>query len=243
MFNARDRDPDTLLYNYRYRYYSPGLGRFVQPDPVIWLNQDPIGELGGLNLYGFVYNNPLRFIDPFGLIWYDDLAGWVQGKVQCSKNTLNNNLPWWLAGAANTVLDPGGGLASTPAAIGHLGEGSGNFSADPTLENSAGVFQDISVGAGVLAGGLGALPSMGGGAGAGSMVGRPAANLAEQLTMQEAQAGAGSIIMRGPFGDPKYQGCGWVKMQHIHKTPCGNTINVHYMKNLKTGATDKFKFK
>jgi hypothetical protein len=44
MFNARDRDPDTLLYNYRYRYYSPGLGRFVQPDPSIWPNQDPLGD-------------------------------------------------------------------------------------------------------------------------------------------------------------------------------------------------------
>lgn len=33
----------------------------------IWLNQDPIGERGGLNLYGMVGNNPINFIDPFGL--------------------------------------------------------------------------------------------------------------------------------------------------------------------------------
>jgi RHS repeat-associated protein len=67
MFNARDRDPDTLLYNYRYRYYTPGLGRFVQTDPSIWPNQDPMGEEGGLNLYTYVGNDPVNQIDPFGL--------------------------------------------------------------------------------------------------------------------------------------------------------------------------------
>jgi len=32
-----------------------------------WLNQDPIGEAGGLNLYGFVGNDPINEIDPLGL--------------------------------------------------------------------------------------------------------------------------------------------------------------------------------
>jgi uncharacterized protein RhaS with RHS repeats len=32
-----------------------------------WLNQDPIGERGGINLYGFVGNNPVSSIDPRGL--------------------------------------------------------------------------------------------------------------------------------------------------------------------------------
>jgi len=32
-----------------------------------WANNDPIQELGGINLYGFVGNNPLTSIDPFGL--------------------------------------------------------------------------------------------------------------------------------------------------------------------------------
>ena len=32
-----------------------------------WLNQDPIGVTGGINLYGFVGNSPVNRIDPLGL--------------------------------------------------------------------------------------------------------------------------------------------------------------------------------
>src|SRR5205823_10578268 len=42
-----------------YRAYSPVLGR--------WLSRDPIGESGGLNLYGYVFNNPVNLDDPLGL--------------------------------------------------------------------------------------------------------------------------------------------------------------------------------
>ena len=41
------------------RMYDPALGRFLQPDP--------IGYAGGLNLYAYVLNDPINFIDPLGL--------------------------------------------------------------------------------------------------------------------------------------------------------------------------------
>src|SRR5215469_13115891 len=40
------------------RPYEPNLQR--------WLTRDPIGEDGGINLYGYVRNDPVDFIDPFG---------------------------------------------------------------------------------------------------------------------------------------------------------------------------------
>jgi hypothetical protein len=36
-----------------------------------WPNRDPIEESGRLNLYGFVGNNPLRWVDPYGLDYGD----------------------------------------------------------------------------------------------------------------------------------------------------------------------------
>jgi RHS repeat-associated protein len=47
------------LYYMRARYYDPEVGRFI--------NKDPIGYAGGMNLFGYVGGNPVNFIDPWGL--------------------------------------------------------------------------------------------------------------------------------------------------------------------------------
>ena len=57
-FTGREND-ETGLYNYRLRYYFPGLHRFT--------SQDPLEFLAGFNVYGYVLNNPLLFTDPSGL--------------------------------------------------------------------------------------------------------------------------------------------------------------------------------
>jgi RHS repeat-associated protein len=59
MFSTKQYDDATGLSYYGYRYYSPTLGR--------WITRDPLGESGGINLYGFVGNCPVNFVDPFGL--------------------------------------------------------------------------------------------------------------------------------------------------------------------------------
>jgi hypothetical protein len=135
-----------------------GCGYGIASGQANWLNRDPIGEAGGINLYQAMGNNPVCYIDPWGFIWYDDLGNWVQNNVAQSQNFVNNNLPPVLAAAADTVLDLGGGLGEYPQTLGHLGEGTGTYSADPSLANLAGVAQDLSTAAGTAAMGMSGLP-------------------------------------------------------------------------------------
>ena len=51
-------DKETGLHYNTFRYYDPDIGRFTQPDP--------IGLLGGLNLYQYA-PNALTWVDPWGL--------------------------------------------------------------------------------------------------------------------------------------------------------------------------------
>ena len=47
------------LYDFGHRFYAPGLGRFV--------NRDPLGIKAGLNPYAYAENNPMSFYDRLGL--------------------------------------------------------------------------------------------------------------------------------------------------------------------------------
>jgi hypothetical protein len=75
-------------------------------------------------------------------------------------------------------------------------------------------------------------------------VGREPRSMPESLAMREAQSGRGRVIMRGPFGDPLYQGKYWVKKGHCHRPRDGSApIEIHYMENIATGERSQFKFK
>jgi RHS repeat-associated protein len=55
---------------YGYRYYDPVTGR--------WPSRDPIEEDGGINLYGFVGNNPISRHDRLGQDWFDDVMDYLR---------------------------------------------------------------------------------------------------------------------------------------------------------------------
>jgi RHS repeat-associated protein len=60
-WSAKYWDDDTGLGYWGQRYYNPALAR--------WLSRDPIEDLGGVNLYAYVGNDPVNWVDPLGLMW------------------------------------------------------------------------------------------------------------------------------------------------------------------------------
>lgn len=58
MLCPKRKDEETGLHYNRYRYYSPYVGRFI--------SKDPLGLLGGFNVYAYA-PNPVEFVDPMGL--------------------------------------------------------------------------------------------------------------------------------------------------------------------------------
>ncbi len=80
-FSSEYHDDETGLVYYNYRYYNPELGR--------WLNRDPIGERGGINLYAMVGNDAVNKWDYLGK-WSKAQCkmsgGTVQGKKCCCED-------------------------------------------------------------------------------------------------------------------------------------------------------------
>jgi len=96
-FTGRRLDPETGLYYYRGRAYSPALGRFLQTDP--------IGTQGGINLYAYVGNDPLDLIDPMGLMNVWDTLRLTGGLVEVGAGVAGGLVTSWtgIGGAAGAI--------------------------------------------------------------------------------------------------------------------------------------------
>jgi RHS repeat-associated protein len=82
-YTGREFDALTGLYHYRARAYDPETARFLQEDPLHF-------EALDLNIYKYVRNNPINYIDPSGKMyaagyanaaWAGAVAGAAQGAV------------------------------------------------------------------------------------------------------------------------------------------------------------------
>jgi RHS repeat-associated protein len=126
-FSSKFTDPESGLNYYGYRYYDPKDGR--------WLGRDPIGEAGGLNLYGAVDNNPSDKYDFLGLNGCDSAKvcenrDCVSGRSNKDRKGLVNRSPvggsrgagiYGIAGIlARPIVVPIGKAIGGAAAIGGL---------------------------------------------------------------------------------------------------------------------------
>lgn len=64
-FSTKYQDDESGLSYYGYRFYDSKAGR--------WINRDPIGERGGVNVYEFIRNNANNFVDTDGRYDWSDL--------------------------------------------------------------------------------------------------------------------------------------------------------------------------
>ncbi len=78
-YTGREFDPETGIYEYRYRYYDQSAGRF--------LGEDPLRFRATVDFYPYALNNPIRWSDPDGreISW---------GGIYNSFNNAMNALSW-----------------------------------------------------------------------------------------------------------------------------------------------------
>jgi len=147
-FTGRPKEALTGLYYYRYRDYNPQTGRFLQPDP--------LGQLPGPNIYSYCQNNPVNWVDPWGMcreeddsLWYDRLKEWADTIRDSLKDEIFDDVTSTFdvidATITASLLDIGFNILDLPSAIGHLGEGTGEYLSNPSWETAPGVLYDVSL--------------------------------------------------------------------------------------------------
>ncbi len=250
-FSSKETDRLTGLSYYGYRFYDPSLQR--------WLNQDPLGEAGGINLYGFVAGNPLWNVDRSGLdmfLWSGGGAAghnWTgNGQNSLLKAPIPEPEPKY---AAPPVIYPPGTTFlnnndSSVVRSDFLNGMGGSQFIGTGLEDEVAEAQAELVTAflplpllkcpqaakselGIL--GKGSTADLA----KGTTLPR---NLREQLAIEQAAASpAAGTKLPINMTDPRWPGAqGWQKMDTWIK-PGGDPINVHYLYNPVTKQIDDFK--
>ncbi len=141
-FTGKERDAESGLDYFGARYYGSALGRFTSPDPTGLGFSDP-SDPQSLNLYHYVLNNPLRFVDRDGLFCYQSSGGTVnidnaaQSASDCAKGAT------WVDGTATNYWYGSDGALQVGYSNGENDAGTLSFvSPDAKSDSSGGNVQN-----------------------------------------------------------------------------------------------------
>jgi RHS repeat-associated protein len=87
LYTGREFLKEANLDDYRNRVYSPDLGRFLQTDPIRF-------DAGDVNLYRYVGNNPVRYVDPLGNNIIDTIKEWFKGPAKSPQKPMTDPTGW-----------------------------------------------------------------------------------------------------------------------------------------------------
>ncbi len=65
-FTGKERDSESGLDNFLKRYHASSMGRFMSPDPL--MASASTSDPQTWNRYAYVRNNPLKYVDPTGMV-------------------------------------------------------------------------------------------------------------------------------------------------------------------------------
>jgi RHS repeat-associated protein len=119
-FSSMPYYSNPQIYGYWGRFYDPNLQR--------WLNHDPIGERGGINLFGFVGNNPVNYVDLFGLRPGDRYPTADAAGIQAIKDIIDTSIQMDREYAGLLYKNPDGSYSYTEPRIGPQSFGGDKFS-------------------------------------------------------------------------------------------------------------------
>ena len=114
MFTGEPYDSNGLIF-LRARYYDPAIGRFLTKDTYLGTLDDPLSQ----NLYAYVGNNPVLYVDPSGHVKITSGSGLRFNKNSNSKTEVTQNaLLLKLANPkTSSYISAVGGLAATTGLV------------------------------------------------------------------------------------------------------------------------------